>query len=134
MVAVILTVSRARSPCKLRSFARIEVQGITRSCLVRTSGISSQNGQAAGSRRSARPRKESIMYDLKLTLDQEQILRDQVIDAERPGSVLHDFACVIDFLGEQGVVSAGKYNLLPMSVIAKLDERLSRPLRLKMQR
>src|ERR1051326_6908189 len=74
------------------------------------------------------------MIDVELTGEQEQLLRDQVIDARQPGPVLHDFEMVLDFLGEPGVVAAGKYHLLPLSAIAELDERLERPLRLNLQR
>lgn len=72
----------------------------------------------------------------KLTLPpaQEQILRDQVIDADRPGPVLHDFQVVLDFVGPQGVKAGGKYHLLPLEAIPLLDERLHRPLRLRLQR
>ena len=74
------------------------------------------------------------MKALKFTKDREQILRNQVIDTEQPGSVLRDFRTVLDFVGVQGVTAAGKYNLLPIEAIAELDARLSRPLRLEMKR
>lgn len=67
----------------------------------------------------------------RLTADQEQCLRDQVITDDQPGPVLHDFRLVLDFLGTEGVEAAGKYNLLPMKIIGELDGRLSRPLRLE---
>jgi hypothetical protein len=70
----------------------------------------------------------------RITPAQEEILRNQVIDATRPGPVLHDFQALLDSIGTQGVKSAGKYNLLPMGAMAELDERLSRPLRLQMKR
>lgn len=69
-----------------------------------------------------------------LSPDQEEILRNQVIDAERPGPVLHDFQRVLDYVGTKGVKSAGKYNLLPMDAIGVLDPQLSRPLQLTLQR
>jgi hypothetical protein len=74
------------------------------------------------------------MFDLKLTSEQEQILRDQVIDPTQPGPILRDFQTVLDFVGPQGVKAGGKYNLLPIEAIPQLDERLSRPLRLKLKR
>jgi hypothetical protein len=74
------------------------------------------------------------MKTATLTAVQEQCLREQVIDAERPGPVLHDFQVVLDFVGPEGVAAAGKYNLLPLSAIGALDERLSRPLRLPLKR
>jgi hypothetical protein len=74
------------------------------------------------------------MFDLTLTTEQEQILRDQVIDLTQPGPVLRDFQTVLDFVGPEGVKAGGKYNLLPIEAIPELNERLSRPLRLKLKR
>jgi hypothetical protein len=70
----------------------------------------------------------------KLTRDQQECLRAQVIDAERPGPVLHDFGVVLDYVGTEGVKAAGKYNLLPLSAIGELNPRLGRPLLLDLQR
>jgi hypothetical protein len=74
------------------------------------------------------------MRDTKLTPEQEEILRSQVFDATHPGSLLHDFALVIDHVGEKGVKAAGKFNLLPISAIHILDAQLARPLRLSQKR
>ena len=74
------------------------------------------------------------MWDITLTKEQEQILRDQVIDLTQPGPVLRDFQTILDFVGVQGVKAGGKYNLLPIEAIADLDQRLTRPLRLKLKR
>lgn len=64
----------------------------------------------------------------------ESTLRDQIIDDLRPGPILHDFGLVLDEIGLEGVKADGKYNLLPIDVIPRLDERLSRPLRLQLDR
>ncbi len=74
------------------------------------------------------------MKTVKFMKSHEQILREQVIDAERPGPVLRDFRTVLDFVGVQGVKAAGKYNLLPIEALAELEGRLSRPLRLELKR
>jgi hypothetical protein len=74
------------------------------------------------------------VIDFTLSTDQEQLLRDQAIDLDRPGSVLRDFETLLGFVGEAGVKTAGKYHLLPMDAIATLDEQLVRPLRLKLER
>jgi hypothetical protein len=72
------------------------------------------------------------MDELKLTEAQERCLRDQVITADQPGTILHDFRMLLDFLGTGGVEAAGKYNLLPIKIIGTLDARLSRPLNLEL--
>ena len=46
------------------------------------------------------------MERFKLSKAQQAILREQVIDAERPGPVLRDFRTLLDFLAEQGGVKA----------------------------
>ncbi len=68
------------------------------------------------------------MPGYKLGPAQQQLLREQVLDATQPGPVLHDFRLVLDYVGPEGVVAAGKYNLLPIAAIDALNERLSRPL------
>jgi Plasmid pRiA4b ORF-3-like protein len=74
------------------------------------------------------------MRTIEFSTEHEQILRETTIDADHPGPILHDFEAVCQFVGTEGVRAAGKYNLLPIDAIPSLDERLSRPLRLKLQR
>ena len=74
------------------------------------------------------------MKRVKFTKNREQTLREQGIDAERPGPVLRDFRTVLDYVGVPGVKAAGKYHLLPIESISELDAKLSRPLHLEMKR
>jgi hypothetical protein len=69
-----------------------------------------------------------------LTEAQAEILRGQVIDDTHPGAILHDFQAVLDYVGLEGVKSSGKYNLLPLDALTTLNQRLARPLRLKLKR
>jgi hypothetical protein len=69
---------------------------------------------------------------LTFTADQERCLRSQSISSTEPGTILHDFDAVLDFVGPEGVAAQGKYNLLPIKSIGELDRRLSRPLNLEM--
>ena len=70
----------------------------------------------------------------KLDAKHEEALRAQVIDGLRPGSLLHDFALVLDYVGEKGVKAGGKHNLLPLEAIPTLDPKLARPLNLDLKR
>jgi Plasmid pRiA4b ORF-3-like protein len=70
----------------------------------------------------------------KLTGKQEACLREQAISEDQPGTVLHDFQVLLDRVGVEGLVAAGKYNLLPIDRIQELDQCLSRPLNLNLQR
>jgi hypothetical protein len=74
------------------------------------------------------------MNKAKLTPEHESILRTQVFDATHPGTLLHDFALVLEYVGEKGVKAAGKYNLLPITAVHPLDAQLARPLRLHLKR
>ena len=61
-------------------------------------------------------------------------LGSQVIDESVPGTVLRDFETLLEFVGLEGVRSTGKYHLLPLNRLFELDERLTRPLRPRLQR
>ena len=74
------------------------------------------------------------MLPRQLTAAQEKVLRDQVIAADHPGSLLRDFDMLLAALGPKGVEAGGKYHLLPIKLIGELDLRLSRPLRLELKR
>ncbi len=75
-----------------------------------------------------------MMKKLELTTSQEQCLRNQVISPDQPGTVLHDFHTLLDYVGREGVAAQGKYNLLPIKLIGELDRRLSHPLHLDLKR
>src|SRR5258708_2757341 len=74
------------------------------------------------------------MEEITLLPEQVSILKSQIFNATHPGALLHDFALVLDYVGEKGVKAGGKYNLLPIDAVAVLDDRLVRPLHLKLQR
>ncbi len=75
-----------------------------------------------------------MWVDRKFTADHEQLLRDQIITDDQPGTVLRDFAMLLDFLGPEGVKAGGTLNLIALKYIHELDRRLSRPLHLELQR
>ena len=60
---------------------------------------------------------------------QAELLRQQTIGPEGPGTILHDFQALIDFIGPEGVRTAGKYHFLPIDRLFELDERMAKPLR-----
>ncbi len=74
------------------------------------------------------------MVAFSLATSHKHCLRVQTISEDQPGSVLRDFGMLLDFLGKEGVESAGKYHLLPIRLIGELDRRLSRPLNLQLKR
>ncbi len=56
-----------------------------------------------------------------------------MITGDCPGTIVADFETLIDFVAS-GVRSTGKYHLLPMARLNELDERMTTPLRPKLQR
>ena len=42
------------------------------------------------------------MMQIEVNAEHERCLREQAITAEEPGSVLHDFEMLLDFLKDQG--------------------------------
>jgi len=69
-----------------------------------------------------------------LSSAQENLLRSQVFDDRRPGTILGDFEMLLDFIGTGGIPVGGKHGLLPLSALADLNARLAEPLRVAMKR
>jgi len=69
-----------------------------------------------------------------LSLAQEDLLRSQIFDDHRPGTVLADFEMLLDCIGTGGLPVGGKYGLLPLKTLADLNARLAEPLRVAMKR
>ena len=59
----------------------------------------------------------------------QDLLRQQKIDHDGPGTILRDFQSLLEFIGKVGVRATGKYHLLPLDCLQELDERMSRPYR-----
>lgn len=69
-----------------------------------------------------------------LSLEDQNALRDQVITEDSPGTILRDFETLLKFVGAEKPKVSGKHNLLPMDMLAELNRRLSRPLKIKLKR
>lgn len=65
--------------------------------------------------------------ELPISDSLQQILREQTIDTDRPGSVLRDFETLLDFIGERGVKTTSKDYLLPQSGLEKLNAEMTQP-------
>jgi len=72
--------------------------------------------------------------ELRISDSLQQILREQTIDADRPGSVLRDFETLLDFIGERGVKTTSKDYLLPQSGLEKLNAEMTRPVAHQLKR
>ena len=69
-----------------------------------------------------------------LSAKNQQTLREQTISDDGPGSILRDFDSLLDFVRTRQLRVSGVHQLLPMSALAGLNARLSKPLRLNLSR
>jgi len=75
------------------------------------------------------------MSDKKsLSSEYQQVLQDQVINEDGPGTILRDFEIVLDFIGSEGIMVSGKTNLLLLKVLAELNSRLTHPIEIDLKR
>jgi hypothetical protein len=66
--------------------------------------------------------------------DEQRLLYQQAIDEKGPGTVLADFETLLRFIGQDGVPVSGKYDLLPMKLLAQLNGQLARPIETGLKR
>ena len=68
-------------------------------------------------------------------LTEQQLLHDQVITEDSPGTILRDFEMLLDFIGPKGIPAGGKKTiLLPMKCLSEINARLSHPLDIGLKR
>ena len=72
--------------------------------------------------------------NLALSLVHQRALHNQIIGESEPGAVLQDFTSLLDFVRTREIVVSGKNQLLPMSLLAELNSRLSRTNQVSLQR
>ncbi|HEY0543923.1 MAG TPA: hypothetical protein VGC91_00890 [Pyrinomonadaceae bacterium] len=68
--------------------------------------------------------------DIALSSKHQRILQAQAIGEDEPGGVLRDFEILLNFVGERTIKVSGIHQILPMNLLAELNTRLSKPLRL----
>ena len=70
----------------------------------------------------------------KLASKHQAILRQQTIDEDSPGTILKDFASLLDFIGGEGIAVSGKHDLLPMKRLPELNAQFTHPIELDLKR
>lgn len=68
------------------------------------------------------------------TQSDHSALSNQRFDDTGPGTILHDFETLLEFIGDEGLRATGKHHLLPIDCLKELDNRMSRPLRPELTR
>ncbi|MDZ7962376.1 MAG: plasmid pRiA4b ORF-3 family protein [Aulosira sp. DedQUE10] len=69
-----------------------------------------------------------------LTESQQAIFTELSIDENQPGTILHDFQTLIDFIQPKGVEVSSVNHLLPLKVLSELNLQLSHPIDTKLKR
>lgn len=63
-----------------------------------------------------------------------KILQAQTIDENQPGTILRDFTTLLEFIGDGGLKTTGKYYMLPQGKLNELNDRMSRPVKHRLKR
>ncbi len=71
---------------------------------------------------------------LQQTQVHTDILKRQKIDESGPGTILADFEALLKFVGTVGIKTGGKNFRIPLAALNDLDERMTHPLRPKLER
>jgi len=71
---------------------------------------------------------------LTLSSEDEQLLHQQAIDETGPGTILHDFQAVLDYIGLQGIEVSNKTQFFPLKVLPDINQRFSHPIQIDLQR
>jgi hypothetical protein len=71
---------------------------------------------------------------VELSTDAIQVLKQQTISEIFPGTILHDFQVLLDFVGDKGTAVSNVNQLLPIKSLAEINELLSEPIQLDLQR
>jgi hypothetical protein len=70
----------------------------------------------------------------KLSVEQRQMLRQQVISEDGPGTILRDFDTLLDLVGLDGIQVTDSQHFLPVKVLPQFNAKLARPIQLGLKR
>jgi len=70
---------------------------------------------------------EHVWLGKSVPVTAQRILHGQEIDEDQPGTILRDFTALVEFIGQDGLKTTGKYCFLPQGRLDELNERMSRP-------
>jgi len=62
------------------------------------------------------------------------ILKQQIIDENQPGTILKDFQMLLDYIGENGIEVSGINSFFPMKLFSEINSRLTHPIFLDLKR
>ncbi|MBI4642015.1 MAG: hypothetical protein HY731_15095 [Candidatus Tectomicrobia bacterium] len=79
-------------------------------------------------------RDKTSSQTFSLKPEYQEVLRNQRVDDNGPGTILHDFEIVLDFVGSQVIKVSEAYNLLPILLLPELNARLTHPIQIGIKR
>ncbi|SRR5579883_83811 len=69
-----------------------------------------------------------------LSEEEQQLLHQQTMNENNPGTIVQDFQTLLDFLQAKPIEVSSVNNLLPLKVLNELNSRLSHPIEIKLKR
>lgn len=78
--------------------------------------------------------KGNIIKILDPSLEQQHILRNQVIDDKGPGSILRDFEALLNFIGQEGIKVSGKHNFITLKLLPQINAQMTHPVEIDLKR
>ena len=81
-------------------------------------------------KKATKPKKSTI-FTIK---ESQEILNNQIITNEHPGSILMDFNMLLNYIGEKGLQTGGKYGFFPMGKLAEINSKLTHTIGLSSKR
>ncbi|MBC6429689.1 plasmid pRiA4b ORF-3 family protein [Nostoc sp. HG1] len=77
---------------------------------------------------------DQIRDKLPLTEDKKQLLQQQTISQNTPGTILRDFQTILEFLQPNGVEVSSTYHQLSLKYLQQLNSQLSYPIDINLKR
>ena len=71
---------------------------------------------------------------MSLKKHEQTVLQQQTINDKGPGTVVRDFATLLNFIGSEGIQASGIHHFLPMQCLKELNARLIKPVELGLKR
>ncbi|MEH2107484.1 IS1096 element passenger TnpR family protein [Nostoc sp.] len=77
---------------------------------------------------------DQIRDKLPLTEDKKELLQQQTISQDTPGTILRDFQTILEFLQPNGVEVSSTYHQLSLKYLQQLNSQLSYPIDINLKR
>ena len=76
----------------------------------------------------------NLMELLSPSPEKEEILHNQVVDENGPGTILRDFETVLGFVGPEGIRATPRHGFFPTKLLRQLNSQMTHPIRIDLKR